>query len=234
MRLSSRFLALLATVVLTLVLSACSEEDDGDDETDIAQLEQRLETAKTTLDEAETIDVSLTTPDLPAGVTGLQSAVGQGNHSPAFTGDVDVIAGGATVGAEVIAVDDVVYAKTGFSPRFIEIDPASLGAPDPAQLVATTGGISDLLVMTTDLTEGDQSRDGSAVLTTISGTLPGDVVQSLIPTADETKLFTVTYRLTDDDALADATIEGPFYGTEVVEYLLEATASDTPVDITAP
>lgn len=233
MRTRTKFFALAASIAIVAGLFACS----GDNNTDTSRKSNvlpRLEKAKSILDQAETINVSLSTPQLPAGVTGLLSATGEGNHSPAFQGKVKVVTGGASLGADVVSVDGTVYAKTGFSPTFLEIEPSSLSAPDPAQFISTTGGISDLLVKTDKLAEGNESRDGSDVLTSITGRLRGTVVQSLIPSADPTKSFKVTYRLTADDALRDATIKGPFYGTTTVEYLLKVSTSDQPVTIKAP
>lgn len=229
----TRLLAIALAVSLPLVLTACSGNDSAKPED--TTLAPRLAQAKATLDGAETLIISLSTKSLPTGVTGLLSATGRGNHSPAFKGTVKVIAGGASLGADVVAVDGIVYAKTGFSPMFLTVDPASLKAPDPATLIATTGGISDLLVKATKLTDGGETRDGSTVLSAIDGRLLGTVVQSLVPSADPTKTFTVTYRLSDADELRDATITGPFYpNSGNITYTIKVSTSDTPVTITKP
>lgn len=229
----TRLFALALAAALTLTLTGCGGKDTAKpaDKT----LAPRLAKAKAALDGAETLNVALSTKSLPTGVTGLLSATGQGNHSPAFKGKVKVIAGGASLGADVVAVDGVVYAKTGFSPTFLTIDPASLKAPDPAALIATSGGISDLLIKTTKLTDGGKTRDGSTVLASIKGQLPGSVVKSLVPSADPAKTFKVTYRLTDGDELLDATIKGPFYPKSGnITYTVNVSTSDTPVTITKP
>lgn len=224
---------ILAAIVSALVLAGCSGSTK--DTADPDKLAARLATAKKTLDSAETIQVSLATKNLPNGVTGLSSATGKGNHSPAFTGKVKVITGGTSLDADVIAVGGKVYARTSFAPVFLTVDPASLKAPDPATLLSTDGGISQLLVKTSKLTDGGRSRDGSDVLTTIKGTLPGDIVGDIIPSAAADKTFTVVYRLTDKDALRDATLTGPFYpeGGNVT-YTVQLQTSDTPVTIEAP
>lgn len=229
----TRLFALALAAALTLTLSGCSGDDKpkAEDKT----LAPRLAKAKATLDDAETVTIALATKKLPTGVTGLLSATGDGNHSPAFKGKVKVIVGGASVGADVVAVDGTVYAKTGFTPVFAPIDPASLKAPDPAALIATSGGVSDLLIKTTKLTDGGKTRDGSTVLVSIKGRLPGTIVKSLVPSTDPTKSFTVAYRLTDDDVLRDATITGPFYPKAGnVTYTIKVSTSDTPVTITKP
>ncbi|MBC7630651.1 LppX_LprAFG lipoprotein [Aeromicrobium sp.] len=216
-----------------LVLSGCSGSSDA--KIDDGTLAARLATAKKTLDAAETITISLSTAKLPSGVTGLLSAKGKGNHSPAFDGKVTVITGGTSLDADVIAVGGKVYAKTGFAPTFLTIDPASLKAPDPASLLAADTGITQILVKTTKLTDGGKSRDGSDVLTTIKGTLPGSIVRDIIPSAATDKSFKVTYRLDADDVLRDVTLVGAFYpGGGNVTYRVTLTTSSSPVTIKAP
>jgi lipoprotein LprG len=227
-----RLLSVALAAALALTLSGCG--DDGPKAED-KTLAPRLAKAKAALDDAETLKVTLATKSLPTGVTGLLSAAGVGNHSPAFKGKVKVVSGGASIGADIVSVDGTVYAKTGFSPMFVELDPATLQAPDPAALIATSGGISDLLVKTKGLTDGGKTRDGSTVLESIKGRLAGRTVQSVVPSADPSKSFTVTYRLTDDGALHDATVKGPFYPKSGdLTYTINVTTSDTPVTITKP
>jgi lipoprotein LprG len=73
------------------------------------------------------------------------------------------------------------------------------------------------------------------VLTTIPGTLPGSVVRAILPSAKTTASFPVTYRLTEDNELRDASISGPFYPDVAnVTYDLAVTTSSEPVSITLP
>jgi lipoprotein LprG len=217
-----------------LLLAGCQGDSD-DKKTDTSELQKRLSAARATIDEAETVDVSLAAKSLPDGVTGVLSATGQGNHSPAFKGKVKVVTGGSTLTADVVSAEGTLKAKTSFSPLYLEIDPKSLGAPDPAALLDAETGVTRILEQTTSLEEGEKSRDGSDVLTTITGSLPGNVVSTIIPSADESKSFTVTYRLTEDDELHDATLTGPFYpqGGNVT-YTVKLTTSDEPVTIKVP
>ncbi|WP_067857070.1 LppX_LprAFG lipoprotein [Aeromicrobium erythreum] len=222
-------------LVLAVLLAGCTGGGDDGGSTDTAAVQKRLDAAKKTIDDAETVDVSLTTSSVPDGVSGLLSATGKGNHSPAFEGDVKVSSGGATLTAKVIAVDGTVYANTGITPGYLTIDPASLKAPDPAGLLDPDSGLTSILASTEDLKTGDQSRDGRDVLTSVTGTLPGSVVADIIPSASRQGTFTVTYRLTDEDELRDAKMTGPFYGEgSKVTYTVKLATSDEPVTITAP
>jgi lipoprotein LprG len=147
------------------------------------------------------------------------------------------IASGALgdIDAEVVAVDGDVYAQLPFTPGYAPIDPAEYGAPDPAELLAADTGVSQWLTSTEDLTDEGESRDGEDVLTSVSGSLPGDVVAGLIPSADEEADFAVEFRLTDADELRDATITGPFYpGGDDVTYDLSVEPSDEDVEISPP
>lgn len=227
-------LAAVAATSALLLLAGCtgSQTDDTDD---TEALQERLSAARATLDEAPTVLVDLSTEQVPDGVSGLLSANGRGTHEPAFEGDVKVSTGGATLSAEVVAIGDQVWAKTSFAPTFLTIDPATLKAPNPAALLQVEGGITEILEQTTGLTQGDRSRDGETVLTAIEGTLPGDVVATILPSAPAEATFDVVYRLTDDDELVDATMTGPFYGDGTdVTYAVELTTSDEPVEITEP
>ncbi len=225
---------LLAILAAALFLAGC-QGDSEPKKADTSELQKRLSAARAVIDEAETVEVSLATKSLPDGITGVLSATGQGNHSPAFKGKVKVVTGGSTLSADVVSAEGTLKAKTSFSPLYLEIDPDSLGAPDPAALLDAETGVTRILEQTTSLEEGEKSRDGSDVLTTITGSLPGNVVSTIIPSADEAKSFSVTYRLTDEDELRDATLTGPFYpqGGNVT-YTVKLTTSDEPVTIKVP
>jgi len=221
-------------LILGMTGTGCSGDDTPDDGSG-ATAQERLDAAKATLDEAESINIDLSTDALPDGTIGLLSATGVGNHDPAFEGDVTVAVAGAQQDAEVVSVDGQVQAKLGFAPAYIPVDPASLGAPDPAAFFDRDTGVSNFLSSTADPVEGEETRDGEDVLSSISGTLPGDVVKEVVPTAESDGTFDVTYALTDNDVLRSARITGPFYPDAAdVTYELTAEASDEAVTITAP
>ena len=227
------------TILLVALLAAGFLAGCGPDKSDPKVmrdlLKERLTEARAKIDEAETITLSLSAKNMPDGTSGLLSATGSGNHNPAFKGKVKVVTGGATVTADVVAVGSEVMAKPSFAPIFLKVDPASLKAPNPAALFETSVGFSQVLVETKGLKEGPKSRDGKDVLTTITGSIPGSVVRAILPSADTTASFPVTYRLTDDNELRDASISGPFYpGVTDITYDIAVRTSDKPVSITLP
>ena len=228
-------LTILLTALLTAGLLAGCGPDKSDPRVQRDLLKERLTEARANIDEAETINLSLSAKNLPDGTSGLLSATGSGNHNPAFKGNVKVITGGATVTAEVVAVGSEVMAKPSFAPIFLKVDPASLKAPNPASLFETSVGFSQVLVETKGLKEGAKSRDGEDVLITITGSIPGSIVRAILPSADPKASFPVTYRLTEDNELRDASISGPFYpGVADVTYDISVTTSSEPVSITLP
>jgi lipoprotein LprG len=226
--------AALTCASLLLVATGCSGDDSENKPEDEGEdVGARLAAAKSQIDEAPSVDFTIRTEELPSGVSGLLEAEGTGTSDPAFDGTARVNPG--PIDAEIISVDDTVYAKVGFTPTFLEIDPSALAAPDPADFFDTESGVSSLLVATEDPQAGEDERDGEDVLTTITGTLPGELLAALLPTADEAGLFDVSYRLTEDDLLRGATITGPFYeGSDDVTYDLTVDPSDETVEITAP
>jgi lipoprotein LprG len=218
---------IVATLVVLLAMTACGGSSSNDE-----SIGTRLAAAKTSFDDARFIGFTLSSDNLP-DTTALESASGTGTHAPAFTGEVK-IKRGLTFSAPLVAVDGVVYAKLPFV-AWSTIDPSDYGAPDPSALMNRSTGISSLLTDATHTAEDGSERNGSVVLTKISGTLSGASVHRLFPSAAETP-FDVTFTLTDDDDLHDVSITGPFYGSDhgSSTYSIELNLSADPVTITAP
>jgi lipoprotein LprG len=225
--------AALALVALAaaFALSSCSGDDGSAD----ASPEDRLAAAKQQLDDTSGVNISLATEKLPAGVNGLLSAQGVGTHAPAFEGSLKVAASGITADADVVAVDDAVYAKLPFTTKFVKIDPADYGAPDPADLLSPEGGLSSLLTAAEDVEAGDQVRDGEAVLSEFTATVPGEAVAAVIPSASADADFDATFTLDDSDRLAEVVLTGPFYpGGGETTYTVRFAEYGTEKDIRAP
>src|SRR6185295_17025708 len=195
-RLSALALALAAVL---LGATACS----GDSKPQTSP-EDTLATAKKNLDDTSGVKIGLSTPQLPTGITGLLKANGVATHDPAFKGTIKVAASGITADASVVAVDGVVYAKLPFTSKFVKIDPADYGAPDPADLMNPHGGLSSLLTAAQDVKEGDSVRN-------FTGTVPGKDVKAVIPSAKASADFDATFTVDDKDRLSKAVLKGPFY-----------------------
>jgi lipoprotein LprG len=218
-------------VALLLVLAGCSGGSDAPERSP----EDVLAAAKKNLDATPGLRIGLATEKLPPSVNGLLSAQGVATHAPAFQGSIKVAASGITADAAVVAVDDVVYAKLPFTSRFVKIDPADYGAPDPAALLKPEGGLSSLLTAATGVTAGKQVRDGKVVLSSFSGTVPGEDVASVIPSADAQAGFDATFTVDDQDRLAKAVLNGPFYpGADDVTYTITFDGYGLERDISAP
>lgn len=224
----------LALAAASLVLAGCS--DSGESVADGKSPEEVLELAKTTLDETTGVTVSLRTDDLPEGVTGIKAAQGVGTHPPAFDGAITVVLSGTDFEVPIVAVDGKVYAQIPLTPGWSDVDPEEYGAPDPARLMNPDEGFSSLLPATVDPEEGDSVRGGSdntEVLTEFTGTVPGDVVSNVIPSASGD--FEVTYTISADGELREAVVTGTFYpGTDEMTYTIGFDDYGTEKEITAP
>ena len=97
-------------------------------------------------------------------------------------------------------------------------------------------GFSSLLPATTDVEKGDSVRggaDNSEVLTEYTGTVSGDVVKNVIPTASGD--FDATYTVSDDGELREADLTGVFYkDSDSMTYTVTFDDYGTDKDITAP
>ena len=220
----------------TLALSACT---GGGDETvtEDQTPEEVLAVAATTLSGTSGVNLTLSTTDLPDGVSGITKADGVATNAPAFEGTIAVIFAGQSVDVPVIAVDDVVYAQIPFSPGWQDIDPGEYGAPDPATLINSETGFGSLLGVTAELAEGESVRggaDNTEVLTIFSGIVPGDAMKKVIPSSSG-KSFDAEYLVSDDGELRQAVLTGVFYpkSTEMT-YTVDFADYGTSKDIVAP
>ncbi|WP_167735979.1 LppX_LprAFG lipoprotein [Nocardioides sp. 503] len=230
----SRLAPLAVAGLLTLALTACGGDDEGGAKS--ASPEEAMASAKTALDETSGVAITLSTDDLPDGVTGILEADGIGTHAPAFEGSIDVSIAAGQFQVPVVAVDGKVFAELPLSPGMQEVDPGEYGAPDPAQLMSPDKGFSSLLAATTDLEKGDSIRGGEGnkeIFTEYSGTVPGTVVKFIIP--GSTGDFDATYTVSDSGELRTAVLTGEFYeGEDSMTYTLEFDDYGTEKDITAP
>ena len=236
MRILGRLAAAALAVVCLTTTAACTGSGDTPSPTQSApSAEQRLAAAKAKVDAAPSVHLGLASKDVPDGTNGIISADGWGAHPPAFKGTFKVRLGGIEGDAEITSVDGVVYAKLPFVPGTREVDPASLGLPDPATLFSPDAGLTSLMTKTVSPTIAGQVRAGSEVLTTITGTIPGAAVVDLFMIGDRNGTFDVTYGLTEDDELRQVTLTGPFFGAGTSSsYVLTLDQYGEPVTITAP
>ena len=228
-----RTAALTAAVLTALALTSCTDASSsaGDESP-----EDVLAAAKAKLDETSGVNLTLTTDDLPSDVTGVEKASGIGTHDPAFDGSITVVLSGQAFEVPVVSVDDKVYVQLPLTPGWQDIDPGDYGAPDPARLMSDDAGFSSLLPATTDVEKGDSVRggsDNSEVLTEYTGTVSGDVVKNVIPTASGD--FDATYTISDDGELREADLTGVFYkDSDSMTYTVTFDDYGTDKDITAP
>lgn len=223
--------ALVSVLGAVLALTGCGASSSEDTESP----EKVLAAAKTQLDETPGVTLALTTPELPDGVDGVLEAKGVGTHAPAFEGILKVLASGVTVKVPVVAVGGVVHAQLPFRTDYTEVDPAEYGAPDPAQLLDPEAGVSSWLTAATDVAEGERTRRGEAVLSSYTGTVPGEAVAATIPSADAAAEFPGTFSIDDQGRLVDAVVTGPFYGDAGdVAYSVALSDYGTEKEITAP
>jgi lipoprotein LprG len=225
---------LVLAAVSMLALSSCSGDDKS--VTEDKTPEEVLALAKTKLDETSGLHLSLSTDNLPDGVTGIKSADGVANHDPAFDGKITVVLSGQDFEVPVIAVDGKVHVQLPLTPGWQDIDPAEYGAPDPAQLMSGDAGFSALLPATTGVKEGDSVRGGAdnkEILTQYTGTVPDTAVTNVIPTASGD--FDASYTISEAGELREAVLTGDFYNDgSSITYSVGFDDYGTQTEISAP
>jgi lipoprotein LprG len=236
MRTSGRLATTAVAVLLSLPLLVACSGDEGGGEADEATPEEVLADAAATLNETSGVELALSTDSLPQGVSGITRAVGTITNAPAFEGSITVVFAGQTVDVPVIAVDDTVFAKLPFTPDYDKVNPKEYGAPDPSGLIGDDG-FAGLLGLTESPEAGESVRggaDNTEILTTYSGTVPGDAMDAIIPSSSG-DTFDVEWQVSDDGELRRATLTGVFYPrAEPMTYTVDFADYGTEKDITAP
>ena len=197
---------------------------------------QQLTAAKQAFDAAKTVQLDLSSRDVPPRENGVTAAKGAGVISltePKFQGTITGTIKGLAGTIEVIAIGETAYLKF-FTPDYKKTDLDTLNAPNPAMFFDPATGISALLPQTADPKDDGQTRSGQEVLTKISGTLPGSSIEDLFHLGDGTGTFAVSYGITDSDQLRTATLKGPFFPGVEATYVLVLTDYGAPVEITRP
>jgi lipoprotein LprG len=196
---------------------------------------EQLAAARATLEKSPAVTLTLQATGLPGKAIGVSAANGTGLFKPpSFKGTLNATVGGVTGTVDVIAVDQDVYMKF-FTPGYDTIDPKTYGAPNPAQLFNPQTGVTSLIGKTQNPVKGGQVRDGSDVLNTFTGTVPGAAVADLFVIGDRNGTFGVTYGLTDTTSeLRSVVLKGPFYAGSTSTYTLHLTSLPQPVAITRP
>jgi len=227
-----RAFAVLAALLVPLLVAGCGGSDDDTQEQSPAQVMQQ---AKQHFDEAASVHIALSTESTPSSGNGVLGATGTVTHDPAFEGDVKVVLNGLTATVPVTSVDGKVYAQLPLQTKFSVIDPAEYGAPDPADFSEPDNGLSALLTKLEGLEKGKETRSGEEILTSYSGTVPGDAVKQIIPSADEKSSYDTTVGVTEDGRAATVKVTGTFFsGTSDTTYDVKFDRYDEDVEITAP
>jgi lipoprotein LprG len=231
-----RWTAALAATILTLATAACSAGDDSGPKADDQTPQEVVAAAQQQLTETSGVSLTLSTDDLPDGINAIQKAIGTATDAPAFDGTLTVTLSGQAFEVPVISVGDTVCAQIPLTPGWSDVDPEDYGAPDPAGFLSPDDGFAAILGAATGLSKGDSVRGGAnndEILTTYSGTAPGDVVDKVIPGASGD--FDLSTQITEEGQLRELDLTGVFYkGAEANTYTVGFDDYGTTKDIKAP
>lgn len=222
----------LAALALT---AGCGGADDAGASvcTKLGASPDALAAAKKAFDEAPSVHFTMATDSKPSG-NAVLGASGTLTHQPAFEGEVKVNLMGAAITAPIIAVDGTVYAKL-LTPAYDEIDPADYSAPDPADFADPDSGISGLLTRIGDPSDCKAERDGKDVVGIITGSLPGEIVAPIIPSAAAEGTYAVEVGIDADGFMKVLHVTGAFFSDDDdVTYDLAFDSYDEDVTISAP
>ncbi len=231
MALRARWLALVAMVAIS---AGCAGGTPDPGPTALTAAE-RLAQVKAVVDAASSVHLALTSTGVPDDANGVLGLDGVGTHPPAFKGSISARMAGVVASIEVVALSGVVHVKLPLTTIYRAEDPATLGAPDPAELLAAERGVTSLLTAVQSPTLSGQQRVGAEVVATYTGSVPGQAVVDLFGIGTAASSYAVTFGVVEQSGqLRTVQLTGPFYGAASATYLLTLDRYGEPVTITAP
>jgi lipoprotein LprG len=231
MKLTRAVLAAGLAALLAVSVTACGGGDSSSGKAPLSV----LKAAKAKFDAASSVHLTMSTTSKPTSGDAVLGADGTLTHQPAFQGKVKIFFKGFDADIPVVAVGGKVYAKLPLTLKFSTIDPSEYGAPDPAEFADTSQGISGLLLKLGGLKESGQIRDGKQVLTRYTGTLAGDLVQPIIPSASKSGSYDTVVGIDSGGRIATLRVTGDFFASSgAVTYALTFDDYDKKVEISQP
>lgn len=203
-----RLLIVLLLLAFPLTLTAC-----GGSKQATRTPAEVMAAVKAKFDATSGVHFTLAGANVPKSGSAVLSAEGDLTRAPAFDGTITVRLMGLTPKVPVRSVGGSVWAQIPLTTGWTKIKPSDYGVPDPADLIAPTGGLSSMLTHTTVLTHGKSVRggkDNKEILTSYTGTLPGQQAKALLTSIHGD--LKATYTVTDSDELRTAVLTGDFYG----------------------
>ncbi len=234
-----RYRPVAALLALGLI-GGCTGDDGQDDAVDptptATDPQALIDEAKVTFDESSSVRFVLTSSDVPSSDNVLVGGEGVIARPDSFQGEVQVLLLGSEVTIDIISVDGTLYAQLPFQSGYAETDPDDLGLQDPGTLIDPETGFSQLLATAEDPELGEEVRVDGEVLREVTATLPGEVVDELLASADPAQDVDATLAISEDSGeLRRAVLTGPFFDADsdsTFTIVLDEYGAD--VDITAP
>lgn len=207
---TSRATATLASLAVGFLLTGCGGGDaESNPCTQLGDATTALAKAKTAFDSAPSINLTLKTDSQPKSGNAILGAQGTLTRQPAFQGSATIFLFGGGKEIDVTAVNDKVTASL-----LGEIDPADYGAPNPADFADPESGISDLLLKISDVSGCEGKLAGQDKVAEYRGTLSGNLVAPIIPSASKTGTYQTTVGLRTDGTLATLQVSGDFFDAD--------------------
>lgn len=222
----------------TVLLSGCSSDDPAPASTTAPAPDAKalIAAAHQKLIAAKAIAIVMTSSGVPDNVAGVMGAEGDGlidQATPKFKGKATGRLQGMSGNFDVIAIGEKTWIKF-FTPGYVAFDLARIGATSPALLFQPETGLASVLPQLTEAAIGEQKREGSEVLTTITGKIPGATLKKLLMVGTPETVYQADFGLTETQELRTVSFTGEFFPGATSTYRLVLSGYGKTVDIQAP
>jgi lipoprotein LprG len=222
--------ALLAAGCLALTAAACGSS--APTKVDPSAL---LHQAKLTLDGSSGAHFHLTSTNVSKDGTNLVGGDGDLTRPDSLQGGFSVTISGFTANVKVASVGGVFEAELPFTAHYVKTNPANFGLTDPAQLLDSKKGLTNVLALAQNPKSTGSIRVNGELLDTVSFTLPGTDLP-VLPDANPSKPVDVVAAVNPKNhQLRQITVSGPLTSATMTStFVVTLTNYNEHVTITLP
>ena len=220
---------LLLVIAGAATLAACGSSGPPPDP------RAELTTAKAKVDAASALHFALSSENAGGSDVYVNGGDGDAARPDGFSGNFDVYYKVGIVKVGVASSGGTFYVKLPFGGGFSKADPSQYGFSDPGGLLNPTTGLSSLLVKAKTATADGQDRFNGEQLDEVKVTLPGDLVQHLLTSADPSKDVDGEVGIAPGGEVRRVKLTGPFFAKgKLATYTVVLTGYGEHVTITPP
>lgn len=220
--------AAVSAAVVAIAGTACGSSGSSNPHALLAKAMQKV-------DGSSSLHFALTSKGATGDGTNVTGGEGDVARPDQLRGTFQVTVGGFNVSVKVLAAHGTFFAEAPFQSTYAPTDPTKYGIGNPALLLDPKQGLSSLLTNIQNPRAGGQTRVGGELVDTVTGTVPGTKIPSVLPDSAPSRPVDVSALIDrSSHEVRQFILTGPFTSPTNSTYTVTLTKYGEPVHIDLP